>query len=165
MTFLLVLGFFTLLRGALGIGQITCVSFQPSVDSFSIVNNKQAASILISANEWPGVQLATADFAADIQRVTDVESSITNVSSPLNSSFSPTSPPIIVGTLGKSSLMQQIINSTGLDVSAIQGNWESFMSRVVYDPLPGIDSAYVIIGADKRGTIFALYDHSEQFGV
>jgi hypothetical protein len=163
-TFLLVLGFFTLLRGAFGIGQMICVSFQSSANSFSIVNDKKAAPILISANEWSGVQLAAADFAADILRVTGVEPSITNVSLPLNSSFSLTSPPIIVGTLGKSSLIQQVINSTGLDVSAIQGNWESFMSRVVYNPLPGIDSAYVIIGADKRGTIFSLYDHSEQFG-
>ena len=164
MTFFLVLGFLALVRGILSIGQMACVSFQPSADSFSIVNNEQAAHILISANEWPGVQLAVANFAADIRRVTDVESSITNISSHSYSSFSKTSPPIIVGTLGKSSLIQQVISSTGLDVSAIQGNWESFMSRVVYNPLPGIDSAYVIIGADKRGTIFALYDHSEQFG-
>ena len=164
--FLLVLGFFTLLRGTLGIGQMTCVSFQSSTNSFPIVNDKKAASILISANEWPGIQLAAADFAADILRVTDVESSITNVSSPFkNSGFSKTSsPPIIVGTLGKSSLIQHVIDVTGLDVFDVQGNWESFMSRVVYNPLPGVDRAYVIIGADKRGTIFALYDHSEQFG-
>ena len=38
------------------------------------------------------------------------------------------------------------------------------MFRVIRNPLPGIDSAYVIIGADKRGTIFARYDYSEQFG-
>ena len=163
-TFLLVLVFFTLVRGIFSIGQMTCVSFQSSANSFPIVNDKKAAPILISANEWPGVQLAAADFAADILRVTGVETSITNVSLPLNLSFHKTSPPIIVGTLGKSSLIQHVINSTGLDVSAIQGNWESFMSRVVYNPLPGIDSAYVIIGADKRGAIFSLYDHSEQFG-
>ena len=122
-TFLLVLGFFTVLRGALGIGQMNCVSFQSSASSFSIVNDKKAAPILISTNEWPGVQLAAADFAADILRVTDIEPSITNVSSPSDFSFVKTSP-IIVGTLGKSSLIQQVINSTGLDVSAIQGNWE-----------------------------------------
>ncbi|KAJ3557630.1 hypothetical protein NM688_g1372 [Phlebia brevispora] len=39
------------------------------------------------------------------------------------------------------------------------------MAKEVKNPLPGIQSAYVIIGADKRGTIFAMYDHSEQFGV
>jgi hypothetical protein len=51
-----------------------------------------------------------------------------------------------------------------LDVSSIRGQWESFLSRRVENPLPGVSSAYVIIGADKRGTIYALYDHSEQFG-
>ena len=51
-----------------------------------------------------------------------------------------------------------------LDVSSIQGKWEAFMAKEVANPLPGVQSAYVVIGADKRGTIFALYDHSEQFG-
>ena len=46
----------------------------------------------------------------------------------------------------------------------MQGQWEAFMAKEVKNPLPGIQSAYVIIGADKRGTIFAMYDHSEQFG-
>ncbi|KZP03079.1 glycoside hydrolase family 115 protein [Athelia psychrophila] len=39
------------------------------------------------------------------------------------------------------------------------------MSLKVVDPIPGLAEAYVIIGSDKRGTIFALYDHSEQIGV
>lgn len=38
------------------------------------------------------------------------------------------------------------------------------MTMVVDDPLPGLERAYVMIGSDKRGTIYALYDHSEQFG-
>ena len=90
--------------------------FVSSISQF--FHNKKAAAILISANEWPGVHLATADFAADIRRVTDVESSITNLSSPLNFSFSL---PIIVGTLEKSSLIQQVLNSTGLECIGYSG--------------------------------------------
>lgn len=75
------------------------------------------------------------------------------------------SPPIIVGTLGKSSLVAAVVNNTGLDVSSLEGEWEAFMTAVVDNPLPGLDKAYVMIGADKRGTIFALYDHSEQIGM
>ena len=89
-TFLLVLGFFTILRGTLGttssIGQMNCVSFQTSSNSFSIVNNKKAAPILISIidSEWPGIHLAAAGFVVDILRVADVDSASTsNVSSPL----------------------------------------------------------------------------------
>lgn len=108
------------------------------------------------------MQLAAADFVADIERVTGVKPSISNVTA-ANIQAS-NSLPIIIGTLGKSPLINQIVNTTGLDVSSIQGQWEAFLSRRVENPLPGVSSAYVIIGADKRGTIYALYDHSEQFG-
>ncbi|THH19207.1 hypothetical protein EW146_g1901 [Bondarzewia mesenterica] len=61
--------------------------------------------------------------------------------------------------------IQKVVNNSKLDISSIEGQWEAFMTQVVDNPLPGIAKAYVIIGSDKRGTIYALYDHSEQFGV
>lgn len=146
------------LTGVRAIGQATCVAFKSSVSTIPVVTKGRASPILIAADDWPGVQLAAADFASDIQKVTGVKPSLTNFTSAKPSS------PIIVGTLGKSSLISQIINATQLDVTSIQGKWESFLAREVKNPLPGVASAYVIIGADKRGTIFALYDHSEQFG-
>ena len=72
---------------------------------------------------------------------------------------------VIVGTFGHSSLIDAVLNNTQLDVSAISGKWEAYISQEVSNPVPGVSSAYVIVGSDKRGTIFALYDHSEQFGV
>ncbi|KAJ2936125.1 hypothetical protein H1R20_g971, partial [Candolleomyces eurysporus] len=153
-----------LVQHAVGIGQETCVSFQSSSSTFSVVSGRRAAPVLISQEDWPGVQLAAADFVADIERVTGVKPSFRNVTtSDIQASGSQA--PIIIGTLGKSPLIDQIVNTTGLDVSSIQGQWEAFLSRRVENPLPGVSSAYVIIGADKRGTIYALYDHSEQFGV
>ncbi|KAF8900166.1 hypothetical protein CPB84DRAFT_1847416 [Gymnopilus junonius] len=161
------LGILALLHRADAIGQTTCVSFTSSKDSFAIVNNGNTASILISPDDWPGVQRAAADFQADIQRVTSVKPSLTNytVAATPAASKPPASAPIIIGTLGKSPLIDHIVNASDVDVSSIQGKWESFMTRVVSNPLPGVSSAYLIIGADKRGTVFALYDHSEQFGV
>ncbi|KAG6820068.1 hypothetical protein H0H93_005692 [Arthromyces matolae] len=151
-------------NGVYGIGQDTCVTFQSSSTAVPIVSKNKAAPILISADDWPGVQRAAADFASDIQKVTGVQPSLTNVTSSTASKNLKSTTPIIVGTLGKSSLIAAVVNATNLDVSSIQGQWESFIAREVKNPLPGIDSAYVIIGSDKRGTVFALYDHSEQFG-
>jgi len=37
--------------------------------------------------------------------------------------------------------------------------------QVVSSPLPGVDRALVIAGSDKRGTIYGIYDVSEQIGV
>lgn len=178
------LGGVALLHGVYAIGQQSCVSFKSSSNSFAVVNNKKAAPILLSADDWLGVQFAAANFAKDIESVTSVTPSLTNftvaatsvaaaspssdanntTTGPSKASKPPTSAPIIIGTLGKSSLIDAVVKNAGIDVSSIQGKWEAFMTKVVKNPLPGVASAYVIIGADKRGTIFALYDHSEQFG-
>lgn len=146
------------------IGQESCVLFNASSSAFPVVSGKTATPIHVSDDEWPGVQLAARDFASDIHNVTGVSPVLSNFSSPATSKQNASGKAIIVGTLGKSSLIGQVVNNTQLDVSAIEGKWESFLTRVVSNPLPGVDEAYVIIGADKRGTIFALYDHSEQFG-
>ncbi|THH28766.1 hypothetical protein EUX98_g5425 [Antrodiella citrinella] len=159
------LGVLAVVSGANAIGQSSCVSFSSSASTFSIVSNKKAAPILLSEDEWPGVQRAATDFATDIQRVTGVKPTLSNVTTSSLSASVKSSLPIIVGTLGRSLLIDQVVNNTKLDVSSIEGQWEAFIAKEVADPLPGVKSAYVIVGADKRGTIFALYDHSEQFGV
>ena len=148
------------------IGQASCVTFKNAASTFPIVSNRTATPVLLSSDEWPGVQRAAQDFAADIQRVTGIKPSLSNVTtSSFSSNAKKSSSAIIIGTLGRSSLIDQIVKNAKLDVSSVQGQWEAFIAQEVKDPLPGVQSAYVIIGADKRGTIFALYDHSEQFGM
>ncbi|KAK1227969.1 hypothetical protein PQX77_009016 [Marasmius sp. AFHP31] len=145
-----------------GLGQPTCVTFRSSDSSFPVVSNGTSAPILLSSDDWPGVHRTALDFASDIERVTGVRPQLTNVTSGEVSSGG--SPPIIVGTLGRSSLIDAVVNATNLDVSSIEGLWEGFITKEVTNPLPGVDSAYLIIGSSKRGTIFGMYDLSEQFG-
>ncbi len=45
------------------------------------------------------------------------------------------------------------------------GSGESFFVQVVPKPFPGVASALVICGSDKRGTIYGIYDLSEHIGV
>lgn len=78
---------------------------------------------------------------------------------------SPQKTVIIVGTIDKSPLIQQLSQSGKIDTAPIDNKWESFISQVVEKPLPGVDRALVIAGSDMRGTIFGLYDISEQIGV
>lgn len=150
------------------IGAPSCVAFQSASDTFPIVNRGHAAPVYISSDDWPGVQRAAGDFVADIQRVTGAKPALVNLTLSGNSSITSDSRggvlPVFVGTLGRSALIDSIVNSTGLDVSGVRGQWEAYLSREVKNPIPGVDSGYVIVGADKRGTIFALYEHSEQFG-
>ncbi|KAE8444151.1 hypothetical protein EG329_000839 [Mollisiaceae sp. DMI_Dod_QoI] len=72
---------------------------------------------------------------------------------------------IIAGTIGKSDVINAIVSSGKLDISTVSGKWEAFISQVIDSPIPGVDKAMVIAGSDMRGTIYGLYDVSEQIGV
>ncbi|KAH7316383.1 hypothetical protein B0J17DRAFT_697231 [Rhizoctonia solani] len=144
----------TLLQSALAISTGNCVSFDSKSGGFQVAPTG-SARVLVAPNEWPGVVRAAGDFAKDLSAVTGKTLKVTNT----------TKTPIIVGTLGHSDLISAVVNSTKIDVSTISGKWESFIAQQVSNPLPGVDKAYVVIGSDKRGTIYGLYELSEQSGV
>ncbi|CAE6427189.1 unnamed protein product [Rhizoctonia solani] len=150
-----------LLQSALAISTGDCVSFDSKSGGFQVAATG-SARVLVAPNEWPGVVRAAGDFAKDLSSVTGKTLQVTNATS---STASQNKTPIIVGTLGHSDLISAVVNSTKLDVSAISGKWESFIAQPVSNPLPGVDKAYVVIGSDKRGTIYGLYELSEQSGV
>ncbi|KAG8735677.1 hypothetical protein FRC11_003115, partial [Ceratobasidium sp. 423] len=149
-----------LLRPALAISTGNCVSFDSKAGGFQVAATG-SARVLVAPNEWPGVVRAAGDFAKDLSTVTGKILTVANATS---STASQSKTPIIVGTLGHSDLISAVVNSTKLDVSTISGKWESFISQQVSNPLPGVDKAYVVIGSDKRGTIYGLYELSEQSG-
>jgi hypothetical protein len=62
-------------------------------------------------------------------------------------------------------LIDALVSNHKLDVSGIAGKWESAVTTVVEHPMKGVRRALVIAGADKRGTIYGIYDLSEQIGV
>ena len=72
---------------------------------------------------------------------------------------------MIVGTLGKSALIDSLVATGKLDASDLPGKWESFVITTVANPVPGVERALVIAGSDKRGTIYGIYELSEQIGV
>jgi Glycosyl hydrolase family 115/Gylcosyl hydrolase family 115 C-terminal domain len=72
---------------------------------------------------------------------------------------------VIIGTLGKDRRIDELIRAGKLDATAIRGRWECFLTQVVTEPWPGVKRGLVIAGSDKRGTIYGIYDVSEQIGV
>lgn len=117
------------------------------------------APLYADTADFPGVQRAAADLRADLHRVTGLAPLLTPEANDLRKHA------IIVGTVGHSALVDQLVAERKLEVSAIVGKWESFLVQVVPNPLPGVESAVVIAGSDKRGTVYGIYDLSEQIGV
>lgn len=65
---------------------------------------------------------------------------------------------IIVGTIGESKAIDTLELCGDIDLSEIEGKWESFT-------IQNIDDTLVIAGSDKRGTIYGIYDLCEKMGV
>jgi hypothetical protein len=158
-TILVSLVFGAVCHNAFALGQQQFVTESNSAGSFKLFGNGKAATIFVDANDWPGVVRAATDLQADVQRVSKVAPTLTHSEKELSAGD------IIVGTVGKSAVIDRLIREKKMDVADISGKWEATFVQVVKQPLPGVESALVIAGSDKRGTIFGIYDLSEQMGV
>ncbi len=144
---------------ALTIGQDRYVDPAYHPGDFSLVTRNAAATLFVDSADFPGVVRAANDLQADIERVTNRVVAVAHDEKRLGSNV------IIVGTAGKSKIIDQLIRDHKIDVTAVASKWESFLIQVVPKPLPGVASALIIAGSDKRGTIYGIYDLSSQIGV
>jgi len=145
---------------AQAVGDERYVEFANRRGDFPIIGGGAAAAIYVDPGDYPGVLRAAKDLKTDIERVTE---RITTVSQDERATLAPNA--ILVATVGRSTLLARLIDERRIDVTSIAGKWECFLIQVVEKPLPGVESALVIAGSDKRGTIFGIYDLSNQIGV
>jgi Glycosyl hydrolase family 115/Gylcosyl hydrolase family 115 C-terminal domain len=146
-------------RDGFALGQTQYVETVPAKSSFPIVQKNSTAKLFVDSNDFPGVLIAAGNLQKDISRVTRRTPEI--VHDWKNSGINV----ILVGSAGKSEIIDRLVREKKIDISPIAGKWESFFLQVVPRPLPGIQNALVICGSDQRGTIYGIYDLSEQIGV
>src|SRR5258708_5885826 len=135
------------------------VSFQKIPGCFTLSSSGKSAPLYGSDADYPGVIRGLKNLKTDIGRVTDVEPELKMEKAPVEKEV------VIVGTINKSPLIDQLIQNKKIDVTTIKGKWETFIIQVVEKPFPNIDHALVIAGSDKRGTIFGIYELSKLIGV
>ena len=148
--------------------QLNYVANVYRANNFQIVGKGKASPILVSENDYKGVKRASADLQNDIEKVTGKRDELLRMSSEekdISSIITNTSSVLIIGTLGKNALIDQLIENKKLDVSIIKGKWETFLIVTIENPFPNVEKALVIVGSDKRGTIFGIYDLCEHIGV
>ena len=135
------------------------ISTEKAKGDFTLSSNGKSAPLYISTEDYPGVIRALRDLQTDIKKVTNAEPQLSIDSMPEGKEV------VIIGTLGKSPVIDQLVKNKKLDVKNISGEWESYLIQVVDKPLDGIDRALIITGSDKRGTIYGIYDLSRLIGV
>jgi Glycosyl hydrolase family 115/Gylcosyl hydrolase family 115 C-terminal domain len=144
---------------AFALGEPKYVETAPTKGSFAIVSRGAAARIYVDSGDYAGVTRAVGDLQSDISRVTGSSAAIVHA---LGQSGPDA---ILIGTIGKSAVIDRLIREHKIDVGAVKGKWESTLIEVVEHPLPGVKRGLVMAGSDKRGTIFGIYDLSQQIGV
>ncbi|MFD4558150.1 glycosyl hydrolase 115 family protein [Streptomyces sp. NPDC058469] len=126
------------------------ISFSRTTDAFPLVG----APVVVDPDDHPGVVRVAGDLRDDIERVTGVRPG-----SVLAREV------VLVGTIGRSALIDGLVAAGKLDVSEVRGRWETSLQTVVERPMPGVERAFVVAGSDPRGTIFGAYDVSYGIGV
>ena len=144
---------------AFALGQKQYVETTQHPGDFVLARSNHAAKLCIDSSDFPGVLRAASDLQADIARVTSITPEISHDAS------APPASCVLIGTLGHSAVIDRLVREHKIDVSSVAGKWESFLIQVVPHPFPGVSSALVIAGSDKRGAIYGIYDLSEQIGV
>jgi hypothetical protein len=127
--------------------------------TFTLSESGKSAPLVVSSKDFPGVIRVVKHLQADIGRVTNAEPLLSTDKIPAAKEL------VLVGTIGKSNLIDELISGNKLDVSGIKDKWETFLIQVIENPFKNVERALVIAGSDKRGTIFGIYDCSEKIGV
>ncbi len=123
------------------------------------ISLKDATIYIDSPNELSTVQRAAGDLVNDFKMVTGKEPALKSALSDLGDRA------VIVGTLGHSTLIDSLVSAGILDVTQISGAWEGYTIGVYKNLTPELKEAVVIAGSDARGTIYGIYELSEQLGV
>ena len=113
------------------------------MDSTAMVLTQSTDTIAYDANDWEGVKIAVRSLRQDLAAVTGSSCA-----------------PVLVGTVGKSSIARQYPRLA----KTLKGKWEKYI--ITTTTVPGTNRpALLILGSDKRGTIYGIYELSRQIGV
>jgi hypothetical protein len=128
-------------------------------DAFTLADNSKVASICFDSGDNILVNIAARLLANDIKGVTGISPVITNSMKSEDESL------IIVGTIGKSKFIDQFVQNGKIDTTGIADKWEAHSIQVIDNPVKNISKALIIIGSDRRGTAYGVFELSEQIGV
>ena len=120
---------------------------------FCMAKDGKTATIVVDKNDWQSVLKAAHDLSDDVRKVTGFCAPLNDKGEMINDK-----PSIIVGTIGKSRLIDRLVKQKKINVRQVKGQWESYLIDVA-------DGNLVIAGSDKRGTIYGIYDLSQRIGV
>lgn len=125
-------------------------------ERFTLIEDGIPTRILIDDSDNVGIRIAASNLQEDFKRVCGRKAEINNGAGGDRV--------IIIGSLD-SKYIKDMIRRKKLDAKELAGKREKYVMTTVENPIDGVGEALVIAGSDRRGTIYGIYELSEQIGV
>lgn len=133
------------------------------MSEFVLVKERRAVEFLVENEAYEGVRMIADTVTSDIQAVSEVLPKIrTSLNECVEKSI------VLMGTVGKSALIDRLEKEDKLSLDEIRGKREVYLMTKLVNPFvdcPEIKEVLVIVGSDKRGTIYGMFHLSELCGV
>ena len=122
-----------------------------------LLNANNRVEIYMDTNDCKGVSYAAHALLKDIKSVSGATATLTSDAGFLKKADT-ARPAILVGTIGHSAAIDQLVKQKRINGKLLKGKREKFIITL-------IDGQLVIAGSDRRGTIYGIYELSQQMGV
>lgn len=122
-----------------------------------LLNANNRVEIYMDTNDCKGVSYAAHALLKDIKSVSGATATLTSDAGFLKKNDT-ARPAILVGTIGHSAAIDQLVKQKRINGNLLKGKREKFIITL-------IDGQLVIAGSDRLGTIYGIYELSQQMGV
>jgi hypothetical protein len=156
---LFVVLFFTIKLTAQGQFQPNPILETKEPNAFPLADANGATAIYVDENDLNTVKKAVSLLQQDMELVSGKKPNI------INSVATPPQYIVIVGSLDNSNLIKQLVANKKIKIDSLKNQWEAYQIQVVDKPMKGVEKALVIVGSDRRGTAFGVFDLSQMMGV
>ena len=122
-----------------------------------LLNANNRVEIYMDTNDCKGVSYAAHALLKDIKSVSGATATLTSDAG-FQKKADTARPAILVGTIGHSAAIDQLVKQKRINGNLLKGKREKFIITLT-------DGQLVIAGSDRRGTIYGIYELSQQMGV
>ncbi|WP_295230756.1 glycosyl hydrolase 115 family protein [uncultured Chryseobacterium sp.] len=135
------------------------ISVVKTENSVVLKEGNSGLTLFSDSDSDKGILRAVANLQSDFQKVTGIQPNLISQNSGVNGML------IIIGEAGKSKTIDALIKAKKIDGNLLKNKNEKFIIQNISNPFPGVSEAIVIAGSNKRGTIYGIYEMSQQIGV
>lgn len=128
---------------------------------FPLVTSTDVSAIYTDTADYRVAEVSAEMLVSDIKRVTGKDSQYQQIGSLGDMAVQPS---VVIGTLGKSAVIEELVRNAGISVDKIRGNWEAHIIVTLTHPYHHTP-VLAIIGSDRRGTAYGVTTLCEAIGV